>query len=284
MARSANQSDLNSTTALTAELGEPIFSTVCVDGSRAGFLLGVVVLGTGLITLLLLGLLKRELSGVECHYFALIGTFALGVGGIIIWVSKLHPPSFCWYQHAVQYVKGTAVLTLHFDQIGGFTYDALRTTVHGVYSHSTVKLRFDPIDTSCSAISATIIYRKTGADEALPRLRNSLASTLADRMRTQLRQGQSVVWTSPDPTFILHPSVLDVQDSKDNDLVSIPFDQISGYNAMNGVLQIYSERLHKPALLNSSAPNFYPGLILLFRLANIPQVPISFWERLIGTR
>ncbi len=273
----------------TRDLGNLVFSTRCECFPLAS-ILGAVIFGSA-ATFLMFALPIHGLSASEWLSFLLVGLLGLFLGGGILWLVELRTPRFRVHEYGVRRIKGKSQITLYFDQIGRFTYDATRFLLNGAYTHTTLNLQFEPIDRRRGAIAVTVNYRKRRTGEGLGKLRECLAIAIADRMERQLQEGRSVIWTSSrfafnlSSTFVFHPSGLQIRIADGNaSRVTIPFDKISGYNVLNGVLHLYSEQLHKPASLNASATNFYPGCVLLFRLANIPTATFSFWEKFIGTR
>src|SRR5271157_5942995 len=143
----------------TRDLGSLVFSMSCADCSPLASIFGAVIFGSAAI-FLMFALPISGLSASEWLSFLVVGILGLCLGGGVLWLVKLRTPRFCVHEYGVQRIKGRSQITLYFDQIGRFTYDATRFLLNGAYTHTSVDLQFGPIDRRQSTITVTVNYRK----------------------------------------------------------------------------------------------------------------------------
>jgi hypothetical protein len=190
--------------------------------------------------------------------------FALGVGLLILAVlfalgAWRAPPSvFRCHAKGVFQSGPTGKRQISYDELETFSYNAVRQYYNGVYTGTSLALKF-------IAPGTTIDYSKgvKNVDEDLDNLRDHIAAVIASRMGQQLSQEQPVVWT---PNLTLRPEGIEFAPQgfigrKERQLV--PYEQVKGFDIQQGVFHLFTEAGQKSVMQEQvSAANFFPGFLL----------------------
>ncbi|MGQ0636007.1 MAG: hypothetical protein ACT4QC_15460 [Planctomycetaceae bacterium] len=155
---------------------------------------------------------------------------------------------------------------LRFADVATFAYSAVRQYVKGGYAGTTFTLSFVARP---GVKPRKLVYSKTlrNADHELDRLRDHVSSIIAAGMAQEYRERQVVGWTEG-LRFLqegLEYRAAGFLGRKPP--VILRFDQIQGYDAQQGVFQLWVYGVRKPVVKEQvGAPNFFPGYLLLAQL------------------
>lgn len=290
-----HQPSLASHQTVPPDFGPLVFEIKCEDFSRVVFLLGLGVTGIGLIFLFVA--VTAGLSASLAEHPAAVYIFLtafLAAGGGAIWFAKHSTPFFRCHENGLAYAKRKLMLILPFEQVRSFTWDETIKNVNLGYSHNTVKLRFEPKNSSSPAISATITHKVRGGDRNLEKMKNALANRIADAMQALLKEGKTAEWLIPEGWLLgreactFHFQGLEIFKGKNmTSGTVVPFELMSGYRFGEGALYLTyttpGETSLRTLVVEVKRANFFPGWHLLSRLAAIPEAPKpKLWERMLG--
>ncbi len=199
--------------------------------------------------------------------------FALGVGLLILAglfaLGAWRAPSSVFRCHAQGVFQSgpTGKRQLRYDEVDTFTYSAVRQYVNGAYTGTTLALKL-------TAPGTTIDYNKSvkNVDEDLDNLRDHIASVIASRMGEQLSREEPVVWTK---NLTLRPDGIEFAPQgflgrKERQF--LPYKEVSGFNLHEGVFHLWAGDEKKSVMQEQvSAPNFFPGFLLLCSIFKPPE-------------
>ena len=153
--------------------------------------------------------------------------------------------------------------TMRYRDIGEFTYGAVRMYYNGVYTGTTLTMKFvarPPAEREKISYSAQV---QTG-DEELDNLRDHIARVIAVRMDEELAAGRPAVWT---PNLTFHPDGIEYRAAGfigRKEPVKIPYSEVTNFGLEQGVFHLWVAGKEKSVMQEQvSAPNFFPGYVLL---------------------
>lgn len=154
--------------------------------------------------------------------------------------------------------------TLRYDDVARLSWAVTRRYVNGAYAGTTVRAKLVPASSKPMRISFSI----SGVDEALDFVRDQVSARVADRMMLQLAKDGQLAW-SPAAIFLrdsfeLRPSKL--LGKKEPRRLSYR-DGVT-FAIHNGTCRLSPAANDKDTVtIACAAENFYPGMLLLHRLA-----------------
>lgn len=157
---------------------------------------------------------------------------------------------------------------LRFSEIANFSYVALRRYSHGIYSGTSLTLKFVPMP----GLKARPIYFCTNihnADAELDRLRDEVSGTIAERMHECWLQNGNCPWM---PFLNFQREGLDYRPltfTGRKQPIHIPFSSIVNFDISDGTFHVWVEGQRKSTINEETTqPNFYPGLMFFSKLLN----------------
>jgi len=248
---------------------------LCAGG---GFLLLLVLFLTGMgeSTLSRSALVLRMVSvAVPCGM----------IGFWLLRVAKRRIGTFRGDENAVSLVTRTRERRLPYSELATFSFNAVAK-----YTHTSCDLHFHPVnDQAGKPLKVTFaLHREKNAGQiaALDRLRNHIASVLANRMLADVQAGKPVSWNAT-VTFTRDGLEIGGRDKHRQTATpkTISYGEITGFDFHQGTFYLTAQGREKPVLaMPTSGLNFYPGLLLLLSLGEQMQhvhVKRSWWDRLM---
>ena len=186
------------------------------------------------------------------------------LGGLFVW--HYFVERFRCHEFGVHSAGLFGRRNLYYRDVASFTYQMTRHSESGSYTHTSLKMRFVPIDIS-NAKPIRYQTRSKHADEDLDALRDHISSIIAAGMAENFNAGKSVHWTT---NLTFHPKGLEYCPKS---LIgtrkppqTIPYDDISGFNIHEGVFNIWQRDVKKPIMQEQVAgATCCPGLGRLMR-------------------
>ena len=161
--------------------------------------------------------------------------------------------------------RGTT--TLHFQDIGSFTYAGTKVFVNGVYVETSVQLLFES-HRRLSRKRVEFLMRFRFDDVEIEKLRDQISSVIATHMLRRLNEEGSVRWT-PHFTFERGGLAIIRSGKPGGEFVgnTIPFNELTKHEFKEGVFYLYPKMGFGHAIEEKvSEPNFFPGYFLLLLL------------------
>lgn len=168
------------------------------------------------------------------------------------------------HERGLQRTTMTSEKSLRFDEVDVFSFECRRNQSQGRYTGTTYTLVFaDRSREQGRGIFYSTTVRNT--DEELDDLRDRIAQIIARRMAQTFAAHQSVQWT---PEIWFREDSLEYIRRKrlfvPAKVAVIPYDTITDFELRDGLFYVWTCYQDRAVLtVNSGAPNFYPGLILL---------------------
>lgn len=200
---------------------------------------------------------------------AFIGAGVLGVLGPLLLHGGLSCIRDCFRccEHGV-YQRGVfRERHLLYRQIEAFTYSATRHYTNGVYSGTSLAMRFTPGRDDHGAKPISYSASTNRDDGELDSLRDHIAGVVGARMLAALGDGHEVPWTG-DTVFTqtgvrYRPSKLFGK----GEPTELAWGDIHGFSIDNGVFHLFRNGQQNAVLnIQVSAPNFFPGFFALDRI------------------
>lgn len=196
----------------------------------------------------------------EQHY---VGAFLFGMPLLPLYMLFTRVEIFRCHTRGVSYVTSYRERQILYRDVRTFTYTSVRNYAEGVYTNTEITLKFEAAaETEGDTISYTAELNHDDAE--LDKLRDFVSQLLGRHMLQRLQQGRTVVWTEgvrflpagleipPAPTF-----------GRDKKVV-YPYANLEGTTLQEGTIFIHQFNRETPVYgIPSSAPNAFPGLILL---------------------
>jgi hypothetical protein len=160
---------------------------------------------------------------------------------------------------------------LRYEDVGVFTYNAVRNFYNGGYTGTAFRLAFEPMP---ERGGSSIVYgvQIHGVDAELEGLREHISGVIGHHMVQRLAMGQTVPWTKG---LTLKPAELEYTPSGFfgmKDPVAVPYTDIAGININEGVFFAWVGDEDEPSIQEQmSAPNFFPGLAVLQEVCGAAQ-------------
>jgi hypothetical protein len=154
--------------------------------------------------------------------------------------------------------------TVRYDDIARLTWAVTRRYVNGAYAGTTVRAKLVPASSKPMRISFSI----SGVDDALDFVRDQVSTRVADRMQLQLAKEGQVAWS---PAAIFLRDSFELRPSKligKKEPRRLPYREGVTYAIHNGFCKLSPAGNDKDTVtIPCGAENFYPGMLLLHRLA-----------------
>jgi hypothetical protein len=199
------------------------------------------------------------------------GVFGLASLLLAWWGTRCRRMTFRCHEFGLCRVGPLATRTIRYRDVAIVRYRALRQFVHGTYAGTSVMLTVGTNgETRVEAVTYTTTWKRPDAE--LLRLRDQVATIVAQRMLDQLKAGRTVEWT---PLLRFRPDALVFQPKRrlgrDKAPVTIPYDAVNQFNIDNGRFHLWTNYQERAVLAEeTSEPNFYAGLIVLGHLCELP--------------
>ena len=170
---------------------------------------------------------------------------------------------FRCHEHGVSgKTQGKPLSAIGFGEIDRFTWNGVEVRVNFCFNHFEFGMRFEPFARlEKSSFGYGVTTGKRG-DPQLEAMRDHVCELIAARLRAELADKGSVVWT---PTLTLKTSGLEF-DSKSLGKQVLSFQYVQ-HGFEDGVCSIVDNRTQKEvAKTYTKEPNFFPGLIVFEEL------------------
>jgi hypothetical protein len=193
--------------------------------------------------------------------------FGIATGGVAVIVGLLtlayRCNRFACHQRGVTRTSFWGTRRLRYDDVGSFTYSAVRQYVNGVFTGLTVGLTFVP---RAGARGGRIKFQISThqADQALDGLRDGVAEVMARDLFAQLAAGKGVRWTAG---YVLAPQGLVCPARVPFGRPRIvPYTELQPPVMNEGFLFLFTVGKRKHfASIRANSKNFFPGLVVLNR-------------------
>lgn len=203
------------------------------------------------------------------------GVSAGGVALIVGWLTLAYRRQrFACHQRGVLQTTFWGTRRLRYEDVGSFTYSAVRQYVNGAFTGLTVCLTFVP---RAGVRGRRIKFRISThhVDQAVDGLRDGVAQVMARDLFAQLAAGKGVRWTAG---YLLAPQGL-VCPARGlfGKPRLVPYRDLQPPRMNDGFLWLYAVGDRKPfASIPARSENFFPGFVVLNRVltAGLP-VPAS---------
>jgi hypothetical protein len=204
------------------------------------------------------------------------GWIGMGIGmlvvGCIIAVVAFFNRVNVFRAHALGVTRTTTLGTkeVRYDQVGTFTWTAMRQFVNGAYTGTTMKVAFQPL---AGVEAPAITYGTTlkGNDQELDNLRDFIAGVIACRWLREVQNGHTVAWTA-NSTFM--PDGLDHKKGWFGGTRElIPYNTLLRWEARDGWLYVYGVASKPLVQEQINQDNFFPGLTLLLIIMGQGGIP-----------
>jgi len=191
--------------------------------------------------------------------------FAVAAGGLAAIVGLLalayRRNRFACHLRGVSQATFWGTRRLRYENVGSFTYSAVRQYVNGAFTGLTVCLTFVP---RTGVRGGRIRFRISTqqADQALDGLRDSVAKLMARDLFAQLAAGKGVRWTAG---YVLAPQglVCPARGLFGRPRL-VPYTDLQPPAMNEGFLFLSTRDKRKHfALIRASSENFFPGLVVL---------------------
>jgi hypothetical protein len=155
---------------------------------------------------------------------------------------------------------------LRYEDMNSFTYSAVKQYVKGAYAGTSFVLTFGA---EVDGRAKPLTYSKTlqNVDLELEKLRERVSDIIANHMQAEFNSERSVIWTD---SLRFLPEGLEYRAQSffgRKAPILIPYSQIFGYDADQGVFHLWVHGQTKPVAKEKvSKLNFFPGYHLLARL------------------
>lgn len=170
------------------------------------------------------------------------------------------------HTHGVCLVSTFKERKIQYKDVRVFTFGATRHYTNGAYTGTAIALTFEP---GTEQTGDTIAYSATiqKMDDELDNLRDFVSRVIASHMLKRLKDGRPVGWTAG---LRFLPDGLEVQPTgffgKKEKWV-LPYGEIAGTDMQQGVFYVFQKGRDKSVFETPvSAPNFFPGFVLLMTL------------------
>jgi hypothetical protein len=193
--------------------------------------------------------------------------FGIASGGVAVIVGLLalgyRCNQFACHKRGVSRTTFWGTRRLPYQDVGSFTYSAVRQYFHGVYTGTTVSLTFVP---RAGVHGGRIKFQISGheVDQAIDDLRDAVAEVMAGELLARLAAGGSVPWTAG---FVLAPHGLACPA---RGLFGrprfVPYRDFQPPVMQDGVLHLFALGDRKSfASISTQSENFFPGFVVLTR-------------------
>jgi hypothetical protein len=193
----------------------------------------------------------------------LFGTAAGGVAAIVgLLALGFRRNHFACHQRGVSRTTFWGTRRLRYEDLGSFTYSAVRQYVKGVYTGTTVGLTFGPRK---GVPGGRIKFQISthGVDQALDGLRDGVAVVMARDLFARLAGGKRVPWAAG---YVLAPDGLVCPRRLFGRPRLVPYSELQPPDMNEGCLFLFTVGKRKHfASIRVSAENFFPGLVVLNR-------------------
>jgi hypothetical protein len=202
--------------------------------------------------------------------------FGIATGGVAVIVGLLtlayRCNKFACHQHGVSRTTFWGTRRLRYEDVGAFTYGAVRQYVKGAYVGTTVYLTFVPQD---GVRSGRIKFELSALEvgQGLNELRDRVSGLMARDLFARLAAGKGARWTAG---YVLAPQglVCPARGLFGRPRL-VPYAELQPPTMNNGFLFLFAagQRKHFASIKVGSA-NFFPGLVVLER-AVTRGLPVS---------
>lgn len=157
---------------------------------------------------------------------------------------------------------------LRFTEIANFSYVALRRYSHGIYTGTSLTLKFVPMP---SSNLKPIVFRTNihNADTELDRLRDEVSGVIAERMHDFWLEQKNCPWM---PFLNFQAESLEYRPltfTGRKQPIQIPYTSVVNFDISDGTFHLWQLAQRKSTINEeTSQPNFYPGLLFLSKLLN----------------
>jgi hypothetical protein len=195
------------------------------------------------------------------------GLFGFVSGGVAVIVGlptlAYRRNRFACHQRGVCRTTFWGTRRLRYEDVGSFTYAAVRRYMNGVFTGMTVRLTFVPREgVRGGRLKFQISAHKI--DQALDGLRDGVAEMVARDLLARLGAGEAVRWTAG---YMLAPQglVCPARGLFGRQRL-VPYRDLQPPVMNDGFLWLYAVGDRKPfASIPCRSPNFFPGLVVLER-------------------
>ena len=229
----------------------------------------LAILGIGLAAVALTLLVAFASKGDEG---ALVSGSIMFVAGCGVAFSALWlgAAAFRCHEHGVWKKTVLGQTSLKYDDVGRFSYSAIRHYHNGAYIGTQVTMRFVPLP-SVAAKPMKYTARIKGEDEDLDELRDAVSRRIAVGLINRIQAKEVVAWTQnleftqegiryrSQKWFLRQPPQL------------LAYEDYGGYEFKGAVLYLFARGNKKYVVSEqATAENFYPGLLVLQMLLHRP--------------
>jgi len=189
----------------------------------------------------------------------------LGLGLLLILLAiNLFKSSFRAHERGVHKKSWFKDRTVRYTDVESFTCSTTRMYYNGVYTGTTVSMKFVPGD-GAKPLKFNRTIRNMDSD--LDNLRDHISAIVARKMLVRYATEGQIEWT---PDTIITGEGLHFRPKKligKGNWQDLPFDQIAGSTIEEGTLSLFALGQDKPVLrLPVSTDNFFPGAVALGHL------------------